>query len=102
MELERQCAGVDPRQLEQVLDEKRQAVYLVAERREVVGGLGEPVLERLEHRLHVRERGPQVVARPRDELAARVEELLEVRRHLVERARRGRRPRPVPIRAPAP
>ena len=49
-------------------------------------GLDEPVLERLEHRLHVRERGAQVVARPGDELAACVEELLEARRHLVERA----------------
>ena len=77
MQLERQRAGVDARELEEVVDEQRQAAHLLAERREVLGGLGEAVLERLEHRLHVRERRPQVVARPGDELAARVEELLE-------------------------
>ena len=48
-------------------------------------GVDEPVLERLQHRLHVRERRAEVVARPRDELPACVEQALEARGHLVER-----------------
>ena len=52
--------------------------------REVLLGLAEAVLERLEHRLHVRERRSEVVARPGDELAACVEEASEVLAHLVE------------------
>ena len=47
-------------------------------------GLGEPVLDRLEHRLHVRERRAQIVARPGDQLAPRVEEPLERRPPCVE------------------
>jgi len=39
--------------------------------------LGEAVLQRLDHRPQGGERRAQVVARPGDELAARVEELLE-------------------------
>ncbi len=57
---------------------------LLAEHGHVLLGLAEAVLERLEHRLHVRERRPQVVARPGHELAAGVEESLELSRHLVE------------------
>ena len=48
-------------------------------------GVGEAVLDRLEHRLHRGERRAQVVARPGDELAACVEEPLDARRHRVER-----------------
>ena len=86
-QLERQCAGVDARQLEEVVDEHGQPANLVAERGEIVLGLGQPVLECLEHRLHVRERCPQVMAGPGDELAASIEQLLEIRSHLVERLR---------------
>ena len=86
-QLERERAAVDPGELEEVVDERRERANLVAQRGQVVVGIGEPVLDRLEHRLHVRERGAQVVARPRDQLAARVEEALEARGHLVERAR---------------
>ena len=53
--------------------------------RAIRDGGGEAVLERLEHRLHVRERRAQVVARPCDELTAGVEQPLQVRGHLVQR-----------------
>ena len=49
--------------------------------------LDEAVLDRLEHRLHGGERGAKVVARPRDELRACVEQLLDAGRHLVEGGR---------------
>ena len=49
----------------------------------MLGG-DDPVLNRLEHRLQRGERRPQVVARPRDQLSACVEELLEFSRHLIE------------------
>ena len=71
----------------------RERAHLLAERGQVLVGLGEPVLDRLEHRLHRRERRAEIVARPRDELPAGVEEPLEACRHLVERAARGRRAR---------
>ncbi len=48
-------------------------------------GIGEPVVDRLDHRLHRGERGAQVVARPRDELAARLEQPLDRVGHRVER-----------------
>ena len=79
-QLERERAGVDPGQLEQVVDEHRERPHLVAQRRQVVLGRHEPVLDRLEHRLQRGDRSAQVVARPGDELAPRVEELLERRR----------------------
>ena len=72
--------GVDARELEEVVDEQREHAHLLAQDRQVLLGVAEPVLERLEHRLHVRERRPEVVARPGDELAPRVEQPLEVRR----------------------
>ena len=77
LQLERERAGVDPRQLEQVVDERRERPHLLAQRRQVVVGGREAVLDRLEHRLHRGDRRAQVVARPGDELAPRVEELLE-------------------------
>ena len=84
-ELEREQPRVDPRELEEVVDELPEHVDLLAHRRQVVLRLGEPVLDRLEHRLQRGERRPQVVARPGDELPASVEQLLDVARHLVER-----------------
>ena len=84
LELEGESAGVDSSELEQVVDERAERPHLLAQRRQVPLRIGKPVLERLEHRLHVRERRPQVVARPGDELAARVEEPLDVGGHLVE------------------
>jgi hypothetical protein len=59
----------------------------VSQRRQVVLRLGQPVLERLEHGLHRGERRAEIVARPRDELAPRVEQALDVLRHLVEGSR---------------
>ena len=85
LQLERERPAVDPRQLEQVVDERGQRRDLLVQGGEVVVRLGEPVVDRLEHRLHVRERRAQVVARPRDELAARLEQPLQARGHLVER-----------------
>ena len=58
--------------------------YLLAEDRDILAGVAETVLERLEHRLHVGERRAQVVARPGDQLAPRVEEATEICAHLVE------------------
>ena len=58
---------------------------LVGERRHVLVGLGEPVVDRLDHRLHRGERRAQVVARPRDQLAARLEQPLDRVGHRVER-----------------
>ena len=84
LQLEREHPGVDPGQLEEVVDQRRERAHLLAQRREVVVGGGEAVLDRLEHRLHRRDRGAEVVARPGDELPARVEELLERGGHGVE------------------
>ncbi len=84
LQLQRQRAGVDARELEEVVDERPERPHLLAQRGQVVLGLREAVLERLQHRLHVRERSAQVVARPGDELGAGVEELLEPGGHLVE------------------
>ncbi len=86
-ELKRERAAVDPRQLEQVVDEAGQRAYLLVERRQVVLGPGKAVVDRLEHCLHVRERRAQVVARPGDELPPRLEQPLQALRHLVERVR---------------
>ena len=47
-------------------------------------GVGEAVLDRFDHCAQRRNRCTQVVARPGDELAARVEEALDARGHLVE------------------
>ncbi len=87
VQLERDCAGVDAGELEEVVDEEPERPHLLPHRREVALGLGQAVLERLEHRLHRGERRPEVVARPGDELAPGVEESLDVGRHLVERGR---------------
>src|SRR5207248_11607952 len=83
-QLEGERARVDPCKLEEVVDEERQGLELLADRRQVLVRGGEAVLERLDHRPQRGERSPQVVARPGDELAARVEELLDARGHLVE------------------
>ena len=85
--LERGVVRVDLRELEQVVDEHAERVDLLPHRGQVVLGLDDPVLDRLEHRLERGDRGPQVVARPRHELSPGVEQLLEPRGHLVERGR---------------
>ena len=87
VQLERERACVDSSELEDIVDEQGQRLYLLPEHGDVLVRGGEAVLDCLEHRLHVRERCPQVVARPRDELATRVEEPTEVVSHLVERRR---------------
>ena len=87
VQFERQNPGVDPRQLEQVVDEEGEHADLLPQCRQVVGRVGQAVLERFEHRLHVGERRAQVVTRPCDELAPGVEQLLDVVCHLVERRR---------------
>ena len=85
LELEAERSGVDLRELEEVVDHRRQRPCLLLERRQRLGRLHEAVLQRLQHRLDIGERGAEVVARPGDELPAGVEEPLEVDGHLVER-----------------
>jgi hypothetical protein len=79
-------ARVDARELEEVVDEQREPARLLVQRRKVLGRLRQPVLDRLEHGRHRGDRRAQVVARGRDELAARVEQALEALGHRVERA----------------
>jgi hypothetical protein len=86
VQFERQCAGVDPGELEQVVHERGERLNLLADRGQVLVRLREPVLDRLEHRAQRADRRTQVVARPRDELTPGVEEPLELVRHGVERA----------------
>src|SRR5437016_1732676 len=86
LQLIRERTRVDARKLEQILDERRQTARLLLERREVLGDVRELVLDGLEHRRDRRDRRAQVVARGGDELTSRVEEALDVRRHVVERA----------------
>jgi hypothetical protein len=69
-ELERERAGVDSRELEEVVDEETQRAHLFAQGRQVAVGWGEAVLEGLQHRLHRGQRGSEVVARPRHKLPA--------------------------------
>ena len=83
-QLERERAGVDPGQLEEVVDELAQVADLVVHAGQVLVGRREAVLERLDHRLQGGEGRAQVVARVGDELAPGVEEPLELARHLVE------------------
>ncbi len=100
MDLERECAGVDAGELEEVVDEHAEPPGLVAQRTDVLVRLGEAVVDRLEHGADRCDRRPQVVARRGDEFAAGIEEALETRGHLVERAAElGELARPVP-RAP--
>ena len=84
-QLEREHAGVDPGQLEQVVDEHRERPHLLPQRRDVVLRGHEPVLDRLEQGLQRGDRRAKVVARPGHELSPGVEELLERFRHGVER-----------------
>ena len=84
VQLECECPGVDARKLEEIVDEQRKDPHLLAEDRDILAGVAETVLERLEHRLHVGEWRAQVVARPGNELAPRVEEATEICTHLVE------------------
>ena len=84
-ELEGERSRVDACELEKVVDERREDADLLAEHGKGRRGLDEAVLERLEHGLHVRERRAEIVARPRHELTAGVEEPLQALRHLVER-----------------
>ena len=83
-QLEGQHARVDARELEEVVDEDGEDTHLLAQHRHVLLGSRETVLERLEHRLHVGEGRPQIVARPRHELAPGVEEAPQVIADLVE------------------
>ena len=68
--LERGVVRVDLRELEQVVDQHAERVHLLPHRGQVVLGLDDPVLDRLEHRLERGDGGPQVVARPRARAAA--------------------------------
>ena len=87
LQLEAEHAGVDSGELEQVVDEQRQCPHLFAQCRQVVLGLDQAVLDRLEHRLHRGEWRAQVVACPCDQLPSRVEDLLDALGHRVERGR---------------
>jgi hypothetical protein len=86
-QLERERAGLDLPELEEVVDEPGEDAHLLSERGEVVRRLREPVLERLEHRLHVRERRAEIVARPGHELSPGIEDPCQGVAHLVEVAR---------------
>ena len=83
---ERECARVYARELEQIVDEARERVSLLAQRGQILVCRRETVVDRVEHRLNRGDRRAQIVARPRDELAPRVEQRLEVARHAVEGA----------------
>src|SRR5438093_610417 len=78
LQLVRQSARVDAGEVEQILDEPREATRLLLQRREVLVRVRETVLDRLEHRRDRRDRRPQVVARRGDQLTACVEEALQV------------------------
>ena len=86
-QLERQRAGVDACELEEVVYEPGEAPHLLVHRGQVAVRRRNTVLDRLQHRLQRRDRRAQVVARPRDELATGVEDPVQVLRHLVERSR---------------
>ena len=73
-QLERRGACVDPRELEEVVHEAGEDPHLLVHRGQVALGPGDPILDRLQHRLQRRDRRAQVVTRPRDELAASVED----------------------------
>ena len=77
---------VDSGQLEQVVDERAQPAGLIAQRPDVLGGLGDAVVDRLEHRRDRSDRRAEVVARGSHQLPLGVEERLEARGHVVERA----------------
>ena len=64
-DLERERAGVDARELEQIVDEEPSVAPARASRAGILR-LGEAVLEGLDHRLHRGERRAEVVARPGD------------------------------------
>ena len=82
LEVQRQHAGVDAGELEEVVDHPHHPVDLGADLAVVAGGVvGQPVLERLGHRAHRGQRRAQVVGHPRDQLAPRLLEPL-----LAERA----------------
>src|SRR6266853_1604781 len=86
LQVDRQRSRVNPRQLEQVVDEPAQCVYPVAQQGQIPVEWHESVLERLQHRVDRGKRRPQIVGGPGDQLAPGVEELLNGRCHLVERA----------------
>ena len=84
-EVEREISRVDPCELEEIVDENREPARLLLERRETLVDRNQSVLGGFDHRLDGGDGRPEVVARRDDELAPGIEELLEVRRHLVER-----------------
>jgi hypothetical protein len=83
-QLERYGACVEQRHLEEIVDERREDPQLFADCRHVFVRRREAVLDRLDHCAERRERSPEVVTGPGDELAPGVEELLDVGGHLVE------------------
>ena len=73
LEAQPQDAGVDPGQLEEVVDHPHHPVDLGADLPVVaLRVVGHAVLERLGHRAHPGQRRAQVVRDPRDQLAARL------------------------------
>ena len=85
--LEMKCerSGVDPGELEEIVDDCREQTHLLVEGREILLGLADSVGERLDHRLHRRERRLEVVAGPGDELPPGIKETFERAGHGVER-----------------
>ena len=57
-DLEREHACIDTRQLEEIVDEPAERAHLLAHGGQVALGLGQPVLDRLEHGLQGREWRP--------------------------------------------
>ena len=87
LQLERQRRRVDPGELEQVVDQQREeARLLAAAPAGSAPARHEPVLLGLEHRLDRRHAACAGRGSPRHELTPRVEQLLQVRGHLVEGA----------------
>ena len=62
-----------------------QGLDVLSHRRQVVGRCDDAVLDCLERRLQGRQRGPEIMARPRLELPSGIEQILELGRHVVER-----------------
>ena len=87
---DREAAGVEPREVEQIGRELREPLHLLAHRLEELAALllGEAALrEQLEVAAERRQRRAQLVRRVGDELATRAVERVETRPHLLQGAR---------------
>ena len=83
-QFEREHAGVDAREFEEVVDERAEPSRLLRQGLDVLVRGRDPVLDGLDHRPDRRKRRAQIVTCPGNELAAGVEQILKLRRHRVE------------------